>query len=127
MARVHGREAARARSADEPKEKRLGLIVARVAERDDVGPKVRSRSRKEFVAGRARRVFNRSFFSGGARRDITAIREEGTFETRSQRGAESLVPPGGLAQLMIEMRNAGDRALARLVQFPRDLRERDGI
>ncbi len=53
--RRHRREAARAGAAKEPQQERLGLIVARVPERDDVGaePATRARSKNAWRAARA--------------------------------------------------------------------------
>ena len=56
---MHRRETARACAAEQTQQKRLGLIVARVAERNEVGAAFPSRALEMFVARRTRGVLRR--------------------------------------------------------------------
>ena len=91
VARVHRGEAARPGAAHETQQERLGLIVARVAERHDVGAEVRARALEERVARGSRRVLERARARAGARGDVLAIDEKRPVERCRQVAAEALV------------------------------------
>ena len=68
LARIHRGEPARAGAAHQPQQKRLGLIVARVAERDDVGAEMlRARARRTRGAPCARHPRSSAARGGRAR------------------------------------------------------------
>ena len=111
---VHARQAARPRAAQEAEQKRLGLIVARVPERDGVGFEANTRLLEELVARRARGVFKRTAPGPGARRDIVAVRVKRPAKARRQSSAKGLLVVGRRTQLMIQMDDAGDPQLVAL-------------
>ena len=86
--RMHRREAARARAAQQTEQERLGLIVARVAERDDVGAESGTRARsKNAWRAVARRVLDRAALAPRARRRRPRDRRSsGTPSDRRQVG-----------------------------------------
>ena len=68
-------EPARARAAQQPQQKRLGLVVARVAERDDVGAgNASARARRNAWRAARAGVLDRAPLAARARRDIAAVR-----------------------------------------------------
>ena len=113
FARMHRRRARGSGAANEAKEKRFGLVVARVAERDDVGRQVRSSPLEEGVARRARSVFDGASLAFGPRRHILAVRQQRQTKRGGDAFAEALVLVGRGAKLVIEMRQADDLQIAR--------------
>ena len=116
-----------ARAAQEAEQKRLGLIVARVAERDDVGFEAHPRPLEELVARRARGVFERTAPGPGTRRDVVAVRVKRPAKASRQSSAKGLLVVGRRTQLMIEMDDAGDPQLAALRELAQEESERDRI
>ena len=70
------RQAARPGAAHQPEQKRLGLIVARVAERDDVRVALAARMFEELVSSAPCGVFDRSSFALRPGRHVPASGDE---------------------------------------------------
>ena len=127
VARVHPGKPARPRAAREAQEDRLRLIVARMAEGDEIRARASPCAIEEGIARRARRVLDRAPFLNRARADRLAIDEKPTAERLRQAADELLVGVGCRAQLMIEMREGDQLQLAFGVELMQDMRERDRI
>ena len=90
VARMHAGETARAGAARQPQQDRLRLIVAGVAERDDVGAGGDARPLEERVARRRAprpRLDRRSRAARAAH--VLAIDEKGQAERRREPGGET--------------------------------------
>ena len=124
MPRVHRREPSRSGAAHEPQEEGLGLIVARVTERDEVGVKAIASAREEGVASRAARILDRSVLGARARGDILTIDEDRDVDRGGDRHREPLVPVRRRSQLMVEVRQPRQAHVAVRVQRAQDGRQR---
>ena len=78
--RMHRGQPASAGAAQEPQKKRLRLVVARMAERDDIGLEVEARAFEKLVARRASRVFDRTPIASSEGRHVGAIDQERTAD-----------------------------------------------
>ena len=104
-------------AAQQAQQERLGLIVPRVAERDDVGAEVHARALEERVARRARGVLERPPLAPRARAPTSSrSTRNGQPSDAATPRAEALVVVGRRPQLMIEVRDAGEPQLARRVR-----------
>src|SRR5437879_5701614 len=124
---MHGRQPARTRPANEPQEKRFRLIVARMAERDDLSVQALTRAIEEFVPCGACRILERSALASRTSRDIFRVDDDWKPELGGERRAESLICVRFETKLMIEMRDARDLEIAGRGQLAREMRERHGI
>ena len=125
--RVHGREPARARAANETQQERLGLVVPRVAEGDAVGAEVAAGPLEERVAGGARRVLEQSTLAPRPCRDILAIGEARDAQPRRQRHRQGLVGCGLAAKLVVEVGDPDDLEVASRGQLVQQTGERDRV
>jgi hypothetical protein len=124
---MHCRQATRPRATKEPQQERLGLIVACVAQRDNISGKVRARSGEKLMTRTAGSVLDRVSFAAGTRTDVLAPDKTRPAKYGSGGLAKLFVAIGILAQLMIEMSDARNDQLARLFKGPQQVRERDRI
>ena len=100
-------------AAQQPQQEGLGLIVARVPDGDRRRRSARRRrARKRRSAPRGRRLRSSACLPAPAPRRRRAPRRTGRQRARPQRRAERLVVVGRAAQLVIQVRGAGDRQLA---------------
>ena len=127
VARMHRREASRSRAAEQTEQEGLGLIVARVAEGDDARIETDARPLEKTIARRARGILDRAVLAPRARRDVFTFHAQRPSERRGEVGAESLVTIRGAAQLMIEVGEPNRPQLARRVERPDDMCERDRV
>ena len=108
-ARVHAAQAARPCAAQQPQQEGFGLIVFRVRDGDRGRAEARRRTIEKRVARRVRRVFDRSARVARERRDIDALDVDRQLQPGREIAAELRVGIGiGAAQLMVQMRRAGD-------------------
>ena len=70
---MHAGEPARAGAAHQAQQKRFRLIVASMADRDEIGAARQPGALEEFVTRGASGVLDRTVFPAGARGDIPAI------------------------------------------------------
>jgi hypothetical protein len=124
---MHCRQTTRSRAAEQPQQNGLGLIVPRMAKRDDVSGKMSTRAAEKLVTRTASRMLNRMSFARGARRNILAPDKALPSECRSRGLAELFVAIGRLAQLMIEMSHTCDGQFAHFFERMQQVRERDRI
>jgi hypothetical protein len=124
---VHRREPARTGSSEKSKQERLGLIVARMPQGDHVGLELIASPDEEFVTRISTGVFNGFPLTAGTRADVVALDEERITESVRTRSAKTLVAVGILPELMIEMRDAGDRQLSGSMQVVQQVQERDRV
>ena len=104
VARVHGRQTARAGAAQQPEQKRFGLIVARVAERHEVCVgSARARSKNPWRAVRAG-VLDRPPLARARARYVLAVGEQTAGRARRARRRKLLVASAPHAELMVEVR-----------------------
>ena len=116
-------------------EKRLGLVVARVADGDDVRVEMRARPIEERVTRRVRGVLDRSPLAFGTVAHVLALDENGHAE-RARRATRRIVrrdprPTAGRvglhAKLMVEMRQPGDGQLAGRFELAQQVHERHRV
>ncbi len=86
-----------------------------------------ARAFEERMPRGSRRVFERSALVSGARSHVLAAGEKRPAQRIRKRLAERLVAARVVAQLMVEMCDAGDGQLARRVQFAQQIRERHRV
>jgi hypothetical protein len=114
---VHRAQPSRTGAAQEAEQERLRLIVARVAERHDVGVQLDARPLEEAVTRGSRGVFDRPAFPASQISDVRTINDEGSSETVSQRDAKRLVTVSFRAQLVVEMSKSHKTALAHPIEL----------
>ena len=135
-ARVHGRQAARPGAAQQPQQKRLGLIVARVADGHDVRVEMRTRPLEEGVARGVRRVLERAALAF-ARAPRTSSRSTRTgrpsvpasdAQNRSSRSApDTPAASGSTRSWWLKCASPATRQLAGRVELAQQVRERHRI
>ena len=125
--RIHCRQPARSRSADQPQQQCLGLVVARVAQRNDVGAKLPPDALEELVSLAPRGVLERPALEPRPRSNVPAIRGKGHVERTRDRSREVLVPFRIAAELMIEVRCPDQTHVASRVELAQDDREGDRV
>src|SRR5207253_2542020 len=129
-ARVDGGQPAGAGAAQQTQQKRLGLIVARMAGGDEFGAELEPRALEERMARVSRGVFDRSSFARRFATDVLAPGDEWPAELFGQRPAEGFVGVRPIAKLMVEVRDARDLQIARDVipgELAQQVRERHGL
>jgi hypothetical protein len=122
---MHRRQTACAGAAQQAQQKGLGLIVTRVAERDDRRVGLDSRALEEFVPGVARGILNRSTFTTRQIRNVSSIGHQRPAERQGEFGAEPLIAIGIGAQLMVEMGERRNAQIAGAIERHHEMRERD--
>jgi hypothetical protein len=93
------------------------LIVARVAERHDVGVQLDARPLEEGVTRGSRGVFDRPVFTASQVSHVRTINDEGSTQMVSQRDAKRLVTVSFRAQLVVEMSQSHETALAQPIEL----------
>ena len=125
---MHPAQPARARPAQQPQQKRFGLIVFRVGDRDHCCVGSSGGARKKFVAGIVRRVLDGDGRCPRTLRDIGTLDVERHVEAGSKLPAELFV---GIrlnpAQLMVQMYSATDVKTLSGRKFPKRQQQRHGI
>jgi hypothetical protein len=124
---MHRRQSSGPGTAQKPKQKCFGLIVACMAQCHRFGGKPGARSGEEFIARFASRVLDRPPFSGRSGPDVFALDKKRMAEHFGDGRGESLVAIGVGAQLVIEVRETGYRQLAGFVKGMKEVRQRDRI
>ena len=113
---------------DEPKQKRLGLIVGAVADGNHLGPEAVRRVFQECVPRGARRVLHRAPLVARQRPHVAAPDFDRQVERRRHRAAERFVRVRvGAAELVVEVREAGNQELAVRLELEQQVHERDRI
>jgi hypothetical protein len=127
VARVHSGKAPGSGAAGHPQQDRFGLIVARVAERDDVRVEVRPRALEPFVPRRTGRVFDRPSIAARTDANVLAAGDDRPIERGRERRGEALVIAGGFSKLMVEMDQAHEAHFSGGVEVAEDVRQRHRI
>ena len=123
---MHRRQAARAGAAQQPQQKRLGLVVARMPEGHEVRVELLPGVFKKLVPRLSRRVLERAPLDSSARPDVLpARRERHTEGTRHRRRKVFVALRLVVAELMVEMRSRGQLHFAGGVELAQDQREGD--
>ena len=125
---MHRRQASGAGAPQQPQQKRLRLIVARVADGDAVGVEVRARAIEKLVTRRMRRVLDGAPLAGGAEAHVLALdqnRPGRSLRPATRQNCSSRSACG--AKLMIEVREPGDRQFAGRLELAQQVRERHRI
>ncbi len=124
---MHGCQAAGTRAAQQPKQKRFGLIVARVTERDRVRVEVQARALEEGMPRAMRCILDGPPLASGEISYVVPVDEQWLIEGRRHLCAEPLIARSGRPQLMVEMREADEANLAGQVELAQQVRERDRV
>ena len=95
MTRVHRGKSARTGSTQQPQQKRLGLIVTCVPDRDHIRVEVRAGPLEKRMPGRVRRVLDGPPFAPRPEPHVLAFNQNRHAQRLRERDAESLVPVGG--------------------------------
>ena len=77
---MHRTQPSRTRAAQQAEQERLRLIVARVAERHDVGVQLDARPLEEAVTRGSRGVFDRTVFAASQVSNVRTINDEGSTQ-----------------------------------------------
>jgi hypothetical protein len=125
--RVHPAEAARTRPANQPQQKRFGLIVTRMTERYDVGADALADRLKKLVARRMPRVFDGAPLFTGAGCNIRPPGVERPTQTGCDAGAERLVGIRRRPELVVQVSGSHDAHKAAKAQLREEVRKRDGV
>src|SRR6185295_15638932 len=107
-ARVHGPQASRACPPEEPQQERLSLIVARMAQRHDVGLELHPGPIQERVTRGPRGVFDRAVLLACKLADVRAIDDERSLQRFGQSDTKGLVAVRIGAQLVVEVRQTNE-------------------
>ncbi len=134
-ARVHRRQPAGPGTAQQAHEKRLGLVVARMADGDDVRIEMRARPIEEGVARAMRSVLERATLAFGALAHVLALDEDGNAKRVGERHAESFVAiraghtgrVGLHAKLVVEVSQPGHGQLAGRFELAQQVHERHRV
>src|SRR6185503_3958007 len=92
--RMNARKASEPGAANQLQEKRLRLIVLRVADRDAVGAQRVGRVLHKVVSDPAGRIFDRQVPAAGVRLDVLVLHNDSQSDTARQIAAERLVAVG---------------------------------
>ena len=114
-------------ATEQTQQERLGLIVARVPRRDDVGAELGRDPFEELVARPPAGILERRAEPGGQRPHVNQIRAKRYRPLGRHRAAELFVLARCLAQAVIEVRDAGNRQLPRALELAEQPRQRDRI
>ena len=115
-----------ARAANEPQQERLSLVVAWPSA-NDVGLQRQPGALEPKVSGRARRLLDRLPIAPRAGRDIFPFDDHRPAERLGEPQRKLLVASGRVAQLVIEVHDPRRAQLARGIERPDDMRQRDGV
>jgi hypothetical protein len=124
---VHRRQTPRAGAPREPQQERLGLVVARVAQRDRMGRKMGSGPFEERMSRRAGGRFQGPPFQPGTSGNILPFDADRPAKRFGKPSAKPLVFVGCMSQLMVEMGETDDAQLPFGLKVAQDMRQRDGI
>ena len=124
---MHPGESARSGTAHKAEQNGLRLVVAGVAERDEIRAEMPPGALEEIVAGGARRRLNRLPIRCGTGGDIGAIGEDRHAELRGEGGGVLLVTVGRRAELMVEVGEPGHAQLAARLEIEKQAGQGDGI
>jgi hypothetical protein len=125
--RIDGPKARPAGAAGQLEHERLRLIVERVADSNPGRVQLDGRGVEECIPRVASRILDRTPVLGRKSFDVCSRDKDRQTEPRREIAAERLVPCGGLAQLMIDVRNAGNGELERVSQTAKQKRQRDRV
>jgi hypothetical protein len=124
---MHAGEAAESGAAREAQQERFRLVVARVADGDDVRAGTQTGALEELVTGGATGILDRTLFPLRARGHIIAVDQERAIERGRDRRRKLLVGAGGCAKLVVEVRQAGQLQLAGGVELVQQMGERHRV
>ena len=127
VSRMHASEPARAGPACQAHQHRLRLIVAGMAERDDIGSRRQTGTLQKLVACRSRGVLDGTPLAARASRHVTPIGDEDEVERRRHAGGEPFVAVSRRAELVVEMCHAGEAHVTGVSQLAQDVDERDRV
>jgi hypothetical protein len=124
---VHRRQTLHAGAPREPQQERLGLVVARVAQRDRLGREMRSGAFEERVSRGAGSRFHGPPFQPGTSCNILTFDADRPAKRFGKPSTEPLVFVCRVSQLMVEMGETGDAQLPLRLKVAQDIREGDGV
>jgi hypothetical protein len=101
---MHRRQTSKPRAPYQPEKDSFGLVIARVAEGDDMSVETLAGALEEPVPRDARSRFDRLMVASGSSGDVFSLDENRPAEGRGEPEAELLVLLGSATQLMIEVR-----------------------
>jgi hypothetical protein len=111
--------------ANQLQEKRLCLVVPRVADRDLAGVEVRGAAVQKGVARPARGILDAQMLRRSVVSDVNVADDDWQLEPGCQRATELLVAVGGRAKAMVHVRQAGQGETAIDRELPEDQGESD--
>ncbi len=120
-------EAPWTRAAQQAEQKRLGLIVTRMASGNDIGLELGRDPLEELIPGLPAGILEGSPQPPGARSHVDQIRAKRQPELHRERAAELLVTMGRVAQPVIEVRDARDRELPASLEIAQQPQQRNRI
>ena len=126
-ARIDPAEPGQPGASNQLQEKRLGLVVPRVAGGDLAGVKVRRAAVQKSVARPARRFLDAQMLRRGVVRDIDVVDGNRELEPGGQLAAELLVAVCGLTQTVVDVRETGQGETTVSGELTKDHREGDRI
>ena len=124
-ARLDAAEAARSGAAEEPEQERFGLVVPRVADRDAVGREAPRRPLEKLVA-RARCAaasIDTSLVAASAATSADSTSIGRPIAAATPRQNRFVCLGRGATELMVEVREAGERIPAGALQLVQDVRQ----
>jgi hypothetical protein len=124
---MNAREPGQPGSPNELQQKRLGLIVARVPDRNAIGVRRHRCAMEEVVAQSTRRVFNRQSLRRGIAGNVYRFDLDRKVSRIGKRATERLIAVGCRSKPMIQMREADDVESTVLRHLAEDQRERNRI